>query len=499
MARRRGCDAERGARAAIDARARRADAPFEGVVARDVAAALPDGATLVVASSLPVRALEWCMAPRDGLRVLANRGANGIDGFVSTVVGVAARARRSDVVGLCGDLCFLHDTNGLLGARSAPATFVVLDNDGGGIFSFLPQARPARVRTLFGTPHGLDLVAVARAHGVHAPSASTISATLDDAFAAGEHARARRSRRPRRRASSATASSGPPSRPRCGRASSGPDERAQHRLQLGLRLGPLRARLGSGDDAGTRVEPRASRRRSRAQRSATTNSPSPSASTHPHGTGVATAVVAFERADQRARAAARPATDRRASGAALARGRAPRRRRRRAGRVIVVARCVTVGEARPRPGRRSAPTRSTSSRARAAIASTTMRCSRASFAEASSAAGSSPVPAIGRDDDVAAVPAHEELRARADEAVVGVDACTRVACARSVSSTSTTSNGASASMSTSRASTTFSISPASIAASACSSQLAPLVGARRRRSHRELRRPAPCGDVQRVR
>ena len=157
-------DAERVARTALD---RALDAPgamCEGEVARDVAAALPDGAILVVASSLPVRALEWCMAPRDQLRVHANRGANGIDGFVSTVLGVAHASAPAPTVGLCGDLCFLHDTNGLLGA-TGPATFVVIDNDGGGIFSYLPPARLPEFEQLFGTPHGLDLVEVARAHG----------------------------------------------------------------------------------------------------------------------------------------------------------------------------------------------------------------------------------------------------------------------------------------------------------------------------------------------
>jgi 2-succinyl-5-enolpyruvyl-6-hydroxy-3-cyclohexene-1-carboxylate synthase len=159
--------AESTARAAIDAVLDAPGEPFEGRIARDLAAALPDGATLVVASSLPVRALEWCMAPRDGVRILANRGANGIDGFVSTVVGIAHANAPAPTVGLCGDLCFLHDTNGLLGA-TAPAKLMVLDNDGGGIFSYLPAAELPEFEQLFGTPHGLDLVEVARAHGVAA-------------------------------------------------------------------------------------------------------------------------------------------------------------------------------------------------------------------------------------------------------------------------------------------------------------------------------------------
>jgi 2-succinyl-5-enolpyruvyl-6-hydroxy-3-cyclohexene-1-carboxylate synthase len=175
--------AERSARAALDAVLDAADAPFEGVVARDVAAALEPNATLVVASSLPVRALEWCMAPRADLRVLANRGANGIDGFVSTVAGVAAGAAGDQVVGFCGDLCFLHDTNGLLGASAAP-TLVVVDNDGGGIFSFLPQEGLPEFEALFGTPHGLDLVAVARAHGATAMRVDEVGA-LPAALASG--------------------------------------------------------------------------------------------------------------------------------------------------------------------------------------------------------------------------------------------------------------------------------------------------------------------------
>ncbi|MGO9876329.1 MAG: 2-succinyl-5-enolpyruvyl-6-hydroxy-3-cyclohexene-1-carboxylic-acid synthase [Acidimicrobiia bacterium] len=172
-------DIERSARAAIDgvldSRLANGDGDHylcEGQVARDVASALPEGATLVVASSLPVRALEWCMAPRDGLRVLANRGANGIDGFVSTVLGVAHSNAPAPTVGLCGDLSFLHDTNGLLGAdqigEHCRATIVVLDNDGGGIFSYLPPSELPEFERLFATPHHLDLVEIARAHGAHA-------------------------------------------------------------------------------------------------------------------------------------------------------------------------------------------------------------------------------------------------------------------------------------------------------------------------------------------
>ncbi|MEX2503843.1 MAG: 2-succinyl-5-enolpyruvyl-6-hydroxy-3-cyclohexene-1-carboxylic-acid synthase [Egicoccus sp.] len=159
--------ADRRVRAAIDALLDAGDAPTEPRVARDLAAGLPDGTTLVVASSMPARDLDQFLAPRDGLRVVSNRGASGIDGFVSTALGVALAGERPTVA-LSGDLSLLHDANGFLLSPDAPRVdlpIVVVDNDGGGIFSFLPQRRfEASFERVFGTPHGRDLADLARLH-----------------------------------------------------------------------------------------------------------------------------------------------------------------------------------------------------------------------------------------------------------------------------------------------------------------------------------------------
>jgi 2-succinyl-5-enolpyruvyl-6-hydroxy-3-cyclohexene-1-carboxylate synthase len=182
--------ADLSARAALDDLLDGWEALFEGRVARDVVDALPAGATLAVASSMPVRDVEAFARPRSGLRYLSNRGVNGIDGFVSTVLGAAAAA-RGPTVALLGDLCFLHDANGLLGAagRGVDVTFVVLDNDGGGIFSFLPQAAlPEHFEHLFGTPHGVDLAALAGMHGVpvdRVEKAGEVVPAVDAATSAG--------------------------------------------------------------------------------------------------------------------------------------------------------------------------------------------------------------------------------------------------------------------------------------------------------------------------
>jgi 2-succinyl-5-enolpyruvyl-6-hydroxy-3-cyclohexene-1-carboxylate synthase len=164
----------------------------EPFVARAVAGY---ASTLVVSSSMPVRDLEWYAAPRDGLRVLANRGANGIDGVVSTAVGVAIESGEPVTV-LIGDIAFLHDSNALLGlaSRDLDLTIVVVDNRGGGIFSFLPQATtyaPDAFEALFGTPHDVDITTLAAAHGiptvrVHAPG-GLVSALEVASYAPGSH------------------------------------------------------------------------------------------------------------------------------------------------------------------------------------------------------------------------------------------------------------------------------------------------------------------------
>jgi 2-succinyl-5-enolpyruvyl-6-hydroxy-3-cyclohexene-1-carboxylate synthase len=150
----------------------------EPAVAHTVVRSLPADSTLVVASSMPVRDVEWYGGRIDGLRVLSNRGANGIDGVVSTAIGVAAATGRPTAV-LIGDVALLHDSSALvaLARRAVDLRIVVVDNDGGGIFSFLPQASTLpseRFEQLFGTPHGTDLVALAQAHGLPARTVTTV-------------------------------------------------------------------------------------------------------------------------------------------------------------------------------------------------------------------------------------------------------------------------------------------------------------------------------------
>jgi 2-succinyl-5-enolpyruvyl-6-hydroxy-3-cyclohexene-1-carboxylate synthase len=159
-------------------------------IARDLVAALPAGSRLVVSSSMPIRDVEWYVAGRPSIEVHANRGANGIDGVISTAVGLALADPDRPTALLIGDVAFLHDSNGLLGAsaRGVDLVVVVVDNDGGGIFSFLPQADgvPGEAfELLYGTPHGLDLVALAAAYGVAARTVGDVGPAVAAAVAAG--------------------------------------------------------------------------------------------------------------------------------------------------------------------------------------------------------------------------------------------------------------------------------------------------------------------------
>lgn len=156
------------ARGAIERHLAALDEPFEGKVFSELSEILPDGSTLYVGNSMPVRDLDTFFpgVPRV-IWMLGNRGASGIDGLVSSALG-AATVGTGPVVLVLGDLGFYHDLNGLLAAKlhRLRATIVVLNNDGGGIFSFMPQAAyPEHFEALFGTPTGLDFRPAAEMYG----------------------------------------------------------------------------------------------------------------------------------------------------------------------------------------------------------------------------------------------------------------------------------------------------------------------------------------------
>ena len=142
--------------------------PFEGAIPRDLAAVLPDGAVLVVGNSMPVRDVDsfFGKVPRD-LEMFGTRGASGIDGVISTAAGAAAV--DGPVVLLVGDLSFFHDQNGLWAVKrhELDLTVLLINNNGGGIFEFLPQRglEDDLFESWFGTPHDLDFLHVVTQYG----------------------------------------------------------------------------------------------------------------------------------------------------------------------------------------------------------------------------------------------------------------------------------------------------------------------------------------------
>jgi 2-succinyl-5-enolpyruvyl-6-hydroxy-3-cyclohexene-1-carboxylate synthase len=165
--------ADMAARAAADKALAAGGRLSEPLLARSVAGALPAGALLWVASSLPARDLDRQMEPRPDLRVLASRGASGIDGLVSSAIGAALAhqaAGGGPAAALLGDLAVVHDAAGLMLGPAEPGPdlcLIVVNNDGGGIFSALEQAAfPGPFERVFGTPHGTDFAALAAAAGL---------------------------------------------------------------------------------------------------------------------------------------------------------------------------------------------------------------------------------------------------------------------------------------------------------------------------------------------
>ncbi len=162
--------------------------PNEPVVARATWQAAPSGSIIYAGSSMPIRDLDSFAGPlRSDVEVLANRGASGIDGLLSSAAGAAAEEGKR-VIALIGDVAALHDINALelIVRESLPVTIVAVNNDGGGIFSFLPQAGVVdggHFDAAFATPHGRSLVEVAIAFGLPAQTLTSLQ-QLEEAMSA---------------------------------------------------------------------------------------------------------------------------------------------------------------------------------------------------------------------------------------------------------------------------------------------------------------------------
>jgi len=137
----------------------------EQLIAREIAAGVPAGTSLFISSSRPIRDLEGFAVARDGVETFANRGLAGIDGNISTALGIASQRKKT--IAMLGDLGFLHDLTGLIHKEDINLKIFVINNDGGGIFSTLSQRGVDGFEEVFGTPHGLDPAAIATSMGIN--------------------------------------------------------------------------------------------------------------------------------------------------------------------------------------------------------------------------------------------------------------------------------------------------------------------------------------------
>ena len=143
----------------------------EAELATVIAEELEDDTALFISSSRPVRDFESFAVPRSGLITYANRGLAGIDGNISTALGVATQ--HSESYAVIGDLAFLHDVSALANPTQDNLTIIVVDNNGGGIFSTLGQRGSKGFETIFGTPHGIDISSVVKSFGISSQQISS--------------------------------------------------------------------------------------------------------------------------------------------------------------------------------------------------------------------------------------------------------------------------------------------------------------------------------------
>ncbi len=144
----------------------------EGPIAAEIAQTIPTGSALFISSSRPIRDMEAFATARSGITTYANRGLAGIDGNISTALGVASG--ESSTFAVIGDLAFLHDVSALVNKEEINCRFIVINNDGGGIFSTLSQRGVNGFETLFGTPHGLNLEKIGAAFGITSRTINSI-------------------------------------------------------------------------------------------------------------------------------------------------------------------------------------------------------------------------------------------------------------------------------------------------------------------------------------